>query len=197
MGDQMTDTLMAERADRLARIRRLSGFMKWFLTVVMGLVVIIGLFLVVTLCLPADLLFTADEMIDIADVERRMGDIPLGQRIAIAGLTGLAFFLIAGACWHIRLVFKRFQHIEFFDPRTLSSVVSFGRWLIIFAIVDLISDPVGSALLTLDLPEGQRSIDVTLDGGELFFLILGSLMLVFGWILREAALIAEENKQFI
>jgi len=193
----MTLSETADRERRLVRIRRVSAFMKWVVTVVLVLIVILGVVLTIGIALPNDLLIAADETLDVADVERRLGDVPHIQRIGIAVLTAIAFGLLTIAGWNIRQVFKRFQKMEFFSPKTLANVISFGIWLIAFAVFDLISDPIGSVMLTYDYPPGERAIDVTLDGGEIFFLILGALMLLFGWILREAALIADENRQFI
>ncbi|GAA0772857.1 DUF2975 domain-containing protein [Roseibium denhamense] len=186
-----------EREQRLVRIRRVSAFMKWTVTVLLGLIFLIGVVLIVGIALPADLMIAPEETIEIADIERPLGEIPQLQRLFISAMTGVAFLLLMGAGWKLRQVFKRFQKMEFFSPKTLASIISFGSWLIGFAVFDLISDPVGSVLLTFDLPKGERSIDVTLDGGEVFILLLGALMLLFGWILREAALIADENRQFV
>ena len=61
----------------------------------------------------------------------------------------------------------------------------------------LFASTILSALLTWDFPAGEGEIEVALDGGEAFFLIFGALMLVFGWIMREAATIDEENRQFV
>jgi len=36
-----------------------------------------------------------------------------------------------------------------------------------------------------------------IDGGEVFFTVLATLMPLFGWVLRKAALHADENRQFV
>lgn len=193
----MTLSETADRERRLARIRRVSAFMKWVVTIVLTIILIFGVVLTIGIALPNEIMIAPDETLDVADIERRLGDVPHVQRIGIAGLTAIAFSLLVIACWSIRQVFRRFQKMEFFSPKTLANVISFGIWLIAFAVFDLISDPIGSFILTYDFPPGERAVDITLDGGEIFFLILGALMLLFGWILREAALIADENRQFI
>ncbi|MCK7612786.1 DUF2975 domain-containing protein [Roseibium sediminicola] len=193
----MTSSEATDREVRLKRIRRVSAFMKWVVTVVLAIILVLGVVLTIGIALPNDLLIAADETLDVADVERRLGDVPHIQRIGLAILTAIAFALLTAAGWKIRQVFNGFQKMEFFSPTTLSNVISFGVWLIAFAVFDLISDPIGSVMLTYDYPPGERAVDLTLDGGEIFFLILGALMLLFGWILREAALIADENRQFI
>ncbi|MCV0427672.1 MAG: DUF2975 domain-containing protein [Roseibium sp.] len=193
----MSDLEWAEREKRLTRIRRLSAFMKWTVTVILVLMVLLGGLILVEIAMPNDLLISPDETIDIADIERRIDEIPYVQRMGVAVLICIAITLLALSVWNIRQVFKRFQMMEFFSPKTLANVISIGVWLIVFAIFDLISDPIGSIILTYDLPPGERSLEISLDGAEIFCLILGALMLLFGWILREAALIADENRQFV
>ena len=193
----MTLSETADRERRLTRIRRVSGIMKWVVTVVLAVILVFGVIVTVGIALPNEFMFAADETLDVADVERTFGEVPHLQRLGIASLAAIAFTLLMIAGWNIRQVFKRFQQMEFFSPKTLANVIAFGTWLIAFAVFDLISDPLGTYILTFDLPPGERQVDITLDGGEIFFLILGALMLLFGWILREAALIADENRQFV
>jgi hypothetical protein len=193
----MSELEWAEREKRLTRIRRVSAFMKWAVTFILLLLVVLGVVITIGIALPSDLMIGAEETFDVADTERMLRDIPQAQRIGISVLAAIAFGLLLAVGWNIRQVFMRFQLMEFFSPKTLANVFSFGIWLIVFAVFDLISDPIGSVILTYDFPPGQRTVDVSLDGGEIFFFVLGALMLLFGWILREAALIADENQQFI
>jgi len=193
----MTLSDTADRKKRLTRIRRVSGIMKWVVTVVLAVILFFGVIITISIALPNEFMIAADDTLDVADVERNLREVPQLQRVGIAALAAIAFTLLMIAGWNIRQVFNRFQQMEFFSPKTLANVIAFGTWLIAFAVFDLISDPLGSFILTLDLPPGERQVDITLDGGEIFFLVLGALMLLFGWILREAALIADENRQFV
>lgn len=193
----MSELDRTDREKRLARIRKLSAFMKWAVSLVLVAIILLGGLVVVELTLPTELLLSPDETFDFAEVERRLDEVPYLQRLGIAALFGIAVALLSLAVWNIRQVFKRFQAMEFFSPKTLANVISIGVWLIVFAIFDLISDPIGSVILTYDFPPGERLVEITLDGAEIFCLVLGTLMLLLGWILREAALIADENRQFV
>jgi len=189
-------SLELERDRRLARIRGLAGVMKWAVATLMVVLVLTGLFLVAALIWPGPL-GAGGETIDFGPVERPIPDLPLPQRLGLAALTGVAFLLLTGAFWHIRRIFAQFQKTDFFSPTTLSTVFTFGMWLIAFGALGAANDPICSFLASLDLPEEQRIIEMDIDGGELFFMVLGTLMLLFGWILREASLIADENRQFV
>ena len=192
----MSEIEKTERAIRLSRIRRLSMAMKWFVTVVLILISVIGTFLVALVLLPA-LLEAATETVKLSDTERNLGDIPFVQRLGISAVLGIAFCLLLGICWNIRQLFDQFRRAAFFASDTLSRMIKIGMWLLAFGVFDILCDPILSALLTWDYPDGEGKINVALDGGEAFFLIFGALMLVFGWIMREAATIDEENRQFV
>lgn len=203
MGTQrkrMRETAMSsmelERHSRLGRIRRLAGVMKWAAAVVIALLVLVGVFLVAALIWPEPF-GAGSETIDFGTLERPIGELPLLQRLGLAALTGVAFLLLTGAFWHVRRIFAQFQKTDFFSPLTLSTVFTFGIWLIAFGLLDAANDPISSLLVSIDLPEGQRIIETEITGGEIFFIVLGTLMLLFGWILREAAMIADENRQFV
>lgn len=185
-----------ERDRRLGRIRRLAGFMKWAAATLIVLLILAGSFLVVALIWPEPL-GAGSETIDFGSIERPIADLPLKQRIGLAVLTGVAFLLLTGAFWHVRRIFSQFQKTDFFSAATLSTVFTFGIWLIAFGLLDAANDPISSYLASLDLPEDQQFIEAEITGGEIFFIVLGTLMLLFGWILREAALIADENRQFV
>ncbi|EFO29016.1 conserved hypothetical protein [Roseibium sp. TrichSKD4] len=190
------DVLQAQRTARLTRIRRVSRFMKWFVTCVLLLLVAVGLLLSALLVFPGP--FEAmNEMMDLGEVERRLGDVPLVQRAGVSALVVISFGILVGICWQIRQLFEFLRQGDYFSPRTLFRFVGIGGWLIAFGLLDVLTDPLMTLLFTLDLPEGQRQLDLTIDGGELFFIVIGSLMIVFGWTLREAAEIADENRQFI
>lgn len=189
-------SLDLERDRRLVRIRRLAGLMKWVVATLFVLLVLSGLFLIAALIWPEPL-GAGGETIDFGSVKRPIADLPLLQRLGLSALTGVAFLLLTGAFWHIRRIFAQFQKAEFFSPSTLSTVFTFGVWLIAFGVLGAANDPICCFLASLDLPEEQRIIEMNIDGGEIFFMVLGTLMLLFGWILREASLIADENRQFV
>lgn len=193
----VVESAQVERAKRLKRIRQISSFMKWALTAVIGLLAVAGVMIVLSVIIPGHLEFAAEETLDAGDIERSLVDIPLGQRIALSIMVTLAFSVLVVISWQIRQLFDHFSRTDFFSPRTLSRIVSLGWWLLVIGVYDFVSDPIGSIIATIDLPAGEKAMEISLDGGELLFLTFGTLMILFGWIMREAASIDEENRQFV
>lgn len=189
------DTSM-EKTKRLARISRLSAVMKWALTLFMAFFAIIGVVYLAGL-LGLDFADILEETVDYIEPERRYGDLGFGQRaiLALIGDALLGAFLIT--LWYVRKLFSAFQRHLFFAAETLSDMVKAGIWFLIFGILVILEVPLTTIVGTYDLPEGQRQVSIEFSGGEFLFMFFGVLFIVFGWVMREAAVIDEENKQFI
>ena len=185
-----------DHRQRVKRISRVSGIMKWVLTIFMALVFLVGILVLSVLLFP-DLLDVSKEVIEFGESDRTYADVPAAQR------WGLAFFYDAciGAflvtIWFMRSVFARFQVSDFFSSETLSSMVWCGIWFVIFGIMDFLEAPVASILTTFDLEEGKRQLVIDFEGGELFFIVFGVMFITLSWVMREAASLHEENQQFI
>ncbi|MCK7612787.1 DUF2975 domain-containing protein [Roseibium sediminicola] len=193
----MTTQEQHQQTKRLKRIRGCARAVKWVLTFVVVAQLVFGIALCLSILLPAYSLFNGVDSISTGNIERAFRDMPLVQRALLAFLAAISFILLTSALWTLRNLCARFQKADFFSPRTLKQVAFAGIWLISYAIFDVASDPVAALIATMDFPEAQRIVDVTVDGGEISCMILGALMLLLGWIMREAALLAEENRQII
>ncbi|WP_422376908.1 DUF2975 domain-containing protein [Roseibium sp.] len=193
----MTQSNTATRKKQLRRIQLTSMIMKWTSAVMLAVLLVFAAVVVIGAALPKDQMLLADEVIYFEESERLLADVPQTQRIALSFLNAFSFAMLIGAAWNVHQIFRGFQNADFFAPRTLSKISAFGLCLIVFAVFELLGQPVASFVITYDYPPADRSYDIECDGGEVFFFILGTLMLLFGWILREAALIADENRQFV
>ncbi|MCV0427673.1 MAG: DUF2975 domain-containing protein [Roseibium sp.] len=185
------------RSKRLQRIKLCARLLKWAMTVCALALFVLATVLVLSVLSPEIAFVSGHGTVTIEDTERVIADMSPAQRGALATLVLVMFTLLIGAVWTLRSLSLQFESMDFFSPKTLETVVSLGIWFISYAIFEVASDPVTSLILTLDYPEGEKIIDVTVDGGEIFCMILGALLLLFGWIMREAALLAEENRQII
>lgn len=182
---------------RLQRIRFLAGSLKWGVSVCVFGLAIVALISVASLLVPSFGTLLGLATVSIDETERLLAEMPIGMRLALTTLVVVTLTLLFGALWSLRNLCLQFQNLEFFSSKTSEAIVVLGIWLISYALFGVASEPVAWLILTLDFAEGERIIDVTVDGEEIFCMILGALLLLFGWIMREAALLAEENRQII
>ncbi|WP_029061549.1 hypothetical protein [Labrenzia sp. DG1229] len=193
----MRHHLTSTRSRRLRRIQLGAGLMKWAVSTCVLVLIILTVLLVLSVLFPQVAALTGEQTISIGDSERAFAALSLVQRSALTIVALCMFTLSFGALWTLRSLCMQFQSLEFFSARSLKTVVSLGTWLICCALFEFASDPLASLVVTMDYPAGERIIDVTVDGGEIFSMSLGALLLLFGWIMSEAALLAEENRQII
>ncbi|WP_106751923.1 hypothetical protein [Pannonibacter carbonis] len=186
-----------ERTRRLKRISTMAMWLKWILTGMAAICVLCGLLILFVLILPSFVELDPEDTIDIGEVSRGLMTIGLGQRILIALFLTACIGAIVMLLWKLRQLFAQFGRLDFFSSRTLSFIVETGWWLLALGLLDIFADPIGSWILTFDLPEAERKISFALEAGQILFLVFGPLTLLFGWVMREAALAYEENQQFV
>lgn len=182
---------------RLQRIQRCAKAMKWAASACLAGLVLLSILLALSILFPTFVPLIGDNPVTVGNQERTLSELSMAQRGSVTVLLIVSLSLLMGALWALRRLFERFQNAEFFAGKTLDAMASLGFWLISFAIFDFASDPVSSLIGTMDYPEGQRVVDVAVDGREIFCMILGTLVLLLGWVMREAAVLAEENRQIV
>lgn len=192
----MVEDSQADHARRLQRISRVSGVMKWVMTIFMVLVFFVGILALLALIAP-EMMDILDDPIEFGSVERTFAEVPFVQRLAMAVFTDVMIATFMIVLFFMRRMFVGFQRKDFFSTQTLSALVQSGVWFMIFGIFDFLEDPVHSMLATLDMEKGQRALEISFEGSEMFFLIFGMMFITLGWVLREAARMHEENQQFI
>ncbi|WP_439529577.1 DUF2975 domain-containing protein [Pannonibacter sp.] len=186
-----------ERARRLKRISTMAVWLKWFLTGMAAICILFGLLVIFVLILPSFVQLDPEDTIDIGEVSRGLMTISLGQRMLMATFLIISIAAVVMLLWKLRQLFAQFGRLDFFSSRTLSFIVETGWWLLALGVLDFIADPIGSFILTYDLPAGQQQISFAIEAGQILFLVFGPLTLLFGWVMREAALAYEENQQFV
>jgi hypothetical protein len=186
-----------ERTRRLKRISTMAVWLKWLLTGMAAICVACGLLVIFVLILPSFVQLDPEDTIDIGEVSRGLMTIGLGQRMLIALFLTACIWAVVMLLWKLRQIFAQFGRLDFFSSRTLSFIVETGWWLLALGLLDFVADPIGTLILTYDLPEGERNITFAVEAGQILFLVFGPLTLLFGWVMREAALAYEENQQFV
>lgn len=186
-----------ERARRLRRISTMAAWLKWLLTGMAAICVFCGLLVIFVLILPSFVQLDPEDTIDIGEVSRSLMSIGLLQRVLIALYLVACIWAVVMLLWKLRQIFAQFGRLDFFSSRTLSFIVETGWWLLALGFLDFVADPIGTYILTFDLPEGERTITFAIEAGQILFLVFGPLTLLFGWVMREAALAYEENQQFV
>ncbi len=176
--------------DRLRRIKRVSRFMAWLVS--LGALALLGLFL----------WFWSDPQL----LHHALGEM---AGIALPGeLTPLAYWgsfltswlpmgLALGTLWLTRSLFLGYARGEIFTTAAARRLGGIGCLLLLTVGAGAVARTLTVLALTWENPPGQRQLAVSLSSNDLGLTILGLLLMVVGWVLAEAARIADENRQFV
>ena len=98
---------------------------------------------------------------------------------------------------YLRRLFNAYAAGEFFTTRNAARICGFAWSVIAMGLLRPVSGMLASVAVTLDNPPGQRSLAIGLGSPEVNILFVGGVVLVIGWVMREAARLADENAAFV
>lgn len=186
MTDDMRD---AER--RLRRVRRTSGWLKHLATlIVLGLAALgIGLALV-----PQWLEYAVTASYPTIPVATGLTAL---KRILLMALISVPLGLMLYTLWQIRMLFGAYEQGAIFATEAADDLRRAGIALVAAAPVQIAVRTLSVLVLTYDNPAGQRMLAIELSSDTYLFVLFGSLLIVIGWVMREAAALSEEHRQFV
>lgn len=98
---------------------------------------------------------------------------------------------------YLRRLFNAYAAGEIFTARNATRICGFAWSVIAMGLLRPVGGILTSVAVTLDNPPGQRSLAITFGSPEVNILFVGSVVLVIGWVMREAAKLADENAAFV
>jgi hypothetical protein len=112
-------------------------------------------------------------------------------------LAQLSFALALWALWNVLALFRGYRDGAVFTVDAGRRLRHLGVALCAFPFVQALVSSLGSVLLTLDNPPGQRHLAIAFEGSHLIVAVVGALLIVVGWVLAEAAGVADDNRQIV
>lgn len=107
------------------------------------------------------------------------------------------FAITLWGLWNTLRLFRGFGNGAIFTVEAGKRLRNAGLALGALPFAQVLLSGVGSALLTMNNPEGQRHIAITLQDSHLVVGVAGGLLVVVGWVMAEAARIADDHSQII
>ncbi|MDF1791398.1 MAG: DUF2975 domain-containing protein [Thalassobaculaceae bacterium] len=173
--------------DRRARLRRLARVMLWvsLLLAVLGPVVLIAVWGWFEAVAPSVL------------PGLRLGDLSTLDRI---GGYGISLVPAAIGMWgflNLARLFGRFAQGDLFDTDNATRLRRFALSLLGVVPAKVVAHALLSVWLTRDAAAGAHQLQISLSSTDVVLLAIGMLMVALATVLREAAEIADENRQFV
>ena len=99
--------------------------------------------------------------------------------------------------WIARDLFRSFARGEIFTEAAARKLRRLGIVVTAIAPTMIIARTAAVLALTIENPDGERVLAIGISGTDFAIAVIGILLSVIGWIMLEAARIAEENRQFV
>ncbi|MEJ6393407.1 DUF2975 domain-containing protein [Gymnodinialimonas sp. 2305UL16-5] len=123
--------------------------------------------------------------------------IPTWTVIVVRLIQMLGFALILYVLWQMRQLFALYTGGETLSQRCADRIRRCGQGLVTIGAFGILSNTLIVLLLTTVNVTGPQTLVVTFSEGDVGFFLGGGLMVVIGWVMGEAARIAEDNRGFV
>lgn len=178
-------------------VQRLAKYMLW-LTIVGGLA---GVCAMASSPWWMDATYLLAQVVSKSQIEPQFvpaaGDLSSWAR----GLTRMAILLpgIAGlgVLFTLYRLMTHYASGDIFGRHSARLLRNLGTWSLSMGLLQVISASLSVTALTMGNPPGRRLISISFSFENYTVLILSGLILVVGWVMVEAARLAQENQEFV
>jgi hypothetical protein len=171
------------------RVHNLARFGQWVAAVSAAIILGYGCYLLAT---PAEAMFLLNQAVPQIQV------LPSGRVMTVlafvAAIPALLFVLCLHQIWRF-FGFVRSEQV--LGENSQSSLRTLGRLAIASATAGVLCRTAVGLLATSNNPPGQKMLVIGLSSNELLAIVIAILVFIFANIVREAAVVTQENKSFI
>jgi Protein of unknown function (DUF2975) len=118
------------------------------------------------------------------------------QGTLVAAVAVFSLFPLVGAFLAMRRLFSRYHRGEILTDACADDIRLTGQALILVAAATVLVPMIQLLILSWNT-SGGRILSIGIDDGTLGFLLSGAMLTVIGWVMREAARAADENRGFV
>ncbi|MCB1874922.1 MAG: hypothetical protein KDH88_03015 [Chromatiales bacterium] len=111
--------------------------------------------------------------------------------------TSLHLLLLAYALFHLSRVFRVFTAGTWFVPAVSEGLIRFGFALGLYGALSPLMRTLVTLAITYRNGEGDRLLAIGFTGNDLVLAMVGTLIVILGYIMREATTIADDNRQIV
>lgn len=97
----------------------------------------------------------------------------------------------------MRGLFDRYRHGEILTDACAHHILRIGQSVFALAIFTIVAPTLQILILTADNPGGGKILSIGINDAMLGLSLAGALLVVIGWVMREAARAAAENAEFV
>lgn len=119
------------------------------------------------------------------------------KRIGLILLLAGPVSLLVYAMWRISRLFACYERGRIFAPAAARHIRAAGMALAANGGLSIPINTLAVLLMTYDNAPGNKMLTIGVSSTNYATLLFGGLLIVIGWVMHEAARVADENRQFI
>lgn len=123
--------------------------------------------------------------------------ITAAKRTVLLLLLSLPFLITLYGLWNLRLLFDAYARGQVFAAAPARHIRNVGMSMLANMVMSVIVHSISSVVLTIDNPAGSRQLSISFSSDSYMLLLMGGLLVVIGWVMREASRISDENRRFV
>lgn len=113
------------------------------------------------------------------------------------GISTLHLLVMVWGIWSMASVFRLLAQGDYFDTGVALHLRRFGVALLIVGATNPLVRLLMILAVTFTNPEGHRAIAISIVMNDILVVLIGILMVMLAHALKEAAVIAEDNRQIV
>lgn len=122
---------------------------------------------------------------------------PLWQMLGGIVLSSIPLLALANGLNHLRKLFQSYARGEYFSSRAAMHLGKVGRAVAVWVVLDFLCEPLLSVWVTMNAPQGERLISLSLTAPSFIALFLAACISVIARILWQASEVESENRTFV
>lgn len=140
---------------------------------------------------------------DPAALVAQLTELPATTRISalqaalVAAVGIIATYPLVATFLGMRRLFGRYRRGEILTDACARDILRIGQALFAVAAMTVLVPTLQILICSWNNGPGNRLLYLGVEGSTLGFLLSGGLLIVIGWVMREAALVAEDAKGFV
>lgn len=187
----MNNPTAASESSPMRRVRRLSRWMEWACWL---LLVLLPLALVFYWATASDAVLAAHARLSPQAIQ---GPITGWQRAASGAVMAIPLGLLLAGVWQARRCFAMFARGQVFTRQATTLLGRFAGWVAWAALASMLAGGLGSVLLTLHNPPGQRQLALGIGSDQVFTLFFAGTVWLMAAVIAQGRSLAEENEGFV
>lgn len=133
----------------------------------------------------------------ISDIGINVESLPRWQIAGGAILSGIPLLALSYGLYSLRLLFKGYGQREYFSKESALLFNRVGNSIILWEFLSFIIEPLLSYWMTFREGPGNRIISLSFESKDVFAIFIALCIILIAQILRRAADLQDENRQFV